>query len=453
MKVVSPLLELQVIKTLTMPATAKETAKVFALINEECFYTKTARDCFSRIKALMKSKGVRTSWGELCNDPLIDENTRRKLRDFKEKAISVESLAKAVNLLFKYRQMRILLELSNTIQKQLDDSKVDVPALIEISQKRLAKATINADVEKWFIHIGAKDKSDLKEVRKLLKPDPKAFIPTGFKEFDEQNHGIPRGSLMLLAGPTGAGKSLLAGQLALNMSRIGAAVCVVPMEMKNEEMLQRTLGNISSIEMQKIIFPKVLTDLEKKRIISRYKKLRNKIKSMGGRFSLFSPDQDLTAEESVLILSAYDFDVEIYDYVSLFKGVDGDDQWREMKNVTRFLKRYASINRKVVILCAQLSEEGLIRYSKGMVEDASNAFFMQPSDKTRETGVMLIDQPKARNQKKFKFPLLFDYEQMTVRDLTNKEKRDLDNEKKKNITDQKKGKKQADDEFFDDDED
>lgn len=448
MKLISPSLEMRVIKTLTHPSMFRETAKAFALLNSDCFYTKTANECYSRLRTHMKLENSRLSWGELCVDPEISQGSRKKLIEFKDKPLKPESIEKAVNILQKFRQMRSLLELSNTIQSQLDQDKVDIKKLIELSQKKLAKTTVSVDVDKWFIHIGAKDKSDIKAVRNLLKPDPKAFIPTGLKVFDEQNHGIPRGSLFLLAGPTGSGKSLLAGQLALNMAKVGASVCVVPMEMKNEEMLQRTLSNISKVEMQKIIYPKSLTDIEKKRLIIRYKKLRRSVQKMDAKFSMLSPDVDLTAEETALILSPYDFDVEIYDYVSLFKGVDGDDQWREMRNVTRFFKRHALINSKVVILCAQLSAEGLVRYSRGMVEDASNAFFMQPNDKTSETGFMMIDQPKARNQKKFKFPLFFDYEHMLVRDLSDSEKRNLDNASKKEITKQKKGKQDDDVEIF-----
>ncbi len=452
MKLVSPQLELRVVRTLASTKSQKEAAKLFAQVNEDCFYTRAARDCYNRIYTVLRQRGTLMTWGELYSDPVISENVRNKLKKFKEKPIPFDSLDKAVNLLHGYRRMRLLLDASDHIVKSLNKSKVDIDKLTADVSQKMTEAKLGGDISKWFFHVGAKDKSDLKQVRALLKPDSKRFIPTGFNAFDRINHGIPRGSFLLIAGPTGAGKSALAGQLARNMATMGVRVNITPLEMKNDEMMQRELSRTSSIDMQKIINPKDLTDIEKAKVIKRYKKLRDRIRMAGGQLSLFAPEEDLSLEEILFATEPMEFDVDIIDYIGLLKGVDGDDQWRAMRNVTRFAKRYASIKNKVIVICAQLSAEGLLRYSRGMLEDASNAFFMQPNERTQETGIMLIDQPKARNQKKFKFPLYFNYATQAVRDLTDGELNEFENEgKSKNPKKKGKGNTKVDDEFFEED--
>jgi hypothetical protein len=48
--------------------------------------------------------------------------------------------------------------------------------------------------------------------------------------------------------------------------------------------------------------------------------------------------------------------------------MDADDQWKKLGSACRFAKRFAMANNNIVIVCAQVSEEGLIRYSKAMKE-------------------------------------------------------------------------------------
>ena len=426
MKLVSPQLELRIIRTITNTRSQRDAAKLFASIQADCFFTKAGKETYTRIFTLMKERGELVGWGELKVDPVISENVREKIRGFTEKPIPTESVDKAIRVLHKYRRMRTMLELSQSIVRELNKKKVDIDTLADSVSKQILETRTGQNVDSWFIHVGAKDKSDVKAVRKLLEYDPKRFIPTGIKAFDDINYGIPRGSLFLIGGNTGAGKSVVVGQLAHNMARAGARVCVVPLEMKNDEMLQREVARLTQIEMQRLIDPRQLSKMEKDNVISRYERFRDKLVRVGATMSLFSPEEDMTAEEVLFALKPFGYDIILIDYIGLLKGVDGDDQWRAMRNVTRFCKRYASMNDMVIAVCAQLSDEGIIRYAKGMVEDASNAFFFNATEATKETGVLWVDQPKARNQKKFKFPTLMQYSTMTWRDLNDEEKANLD---------------------------
>jgi replicative DNA helicase len=449
-KLVSRELELRVIKTICAVKSQKEAAKLFSSVKVDSFYTKPGKECFNRVVTLLRERGELVGWGELCVDPVISEQARDKLKLFKEKSIPAEKVDRAIQVLDKYRRMRSLLQLSQDIVKSLEQKSIDVEALSDRAAKTLLEARTGANVNSWFVHVGAKDKSDIRLVKKLLQHDARRYIPTGIKAFDDRNQGIPRGSCFLLGGNTGAGKSVMIGQLGHNMSYRGAKVCIVPLEMKNEEMLQRELSRLTEIDMSRLTNQKQLSDMEKEQVLRRYRKFRDRLEKVGATLSLFSPDEDMTAEEILFALKPFGYDVIFIDYVGLLKGVDGDDQWKAMRNVTRFAKRFAAINDMVIAIAAQLSDEGIVRYARGMVEDASNAFFFTATAKSRETGIMWVKQPKARNQIAFDFPIAIDYAKMTIGDISEEQKQMIDEEneskgkskkgKKKKFGKQKEGK-------------
>ena len=441
-KCVSLPLELRVIRTICSVKSQREAAKLFASLGPDCFYTKSGKACYSRITTLLKQRGELVSWSELKVDPVVHESVRDRLSNFKEKPIVGDGVDKAIRVLHKYRRMRAMLELSQYIVKEFNKKSIDIDLLAEHAAKKLLNNKSGQNVDNWFIRVGAKDKSDIKAVQKLLEYDATRYLPTGIKAFDDKSMGIPRGALLLIGGSTGSGKSIMVGQLAHNMAKSGVRVAIVPLEMKNEEMLQREISRLTEIDMSRLNDPRTLSKLEKENIVSRYERFRDRLAKVGATMDFFAPDEDLTAEEILFALKPFGYDIIIVDYIGLLKGIEGDDQWQRMRNVTRFCKRYASINDMVIAVAAQLSEEGMIRYAKGMVEDASNAFFFTANATTRETGVMFIKQPKARKSLNFDFPVIIDYKTMTIRDLNDEEKAELDEkqEAKRNKKGEKKDK-------------
>jgi hypothetical protein len=64
----------------------------------------------------------------------------------------------------------------------------------------------------------------------------------------------------------------------------------------------------------------------------------------------------------------------------------------------------------------QISEEGIIRYSKGLKEHASNFWSWVYGEENRESHILPVKQQKARNQKAFDFFLRENFDTMTVTD-------------------------------------
>ena len=72
-------------------------------------------------------------------------------------------------------------------------------------------------------------------------------IGTGFPAIDEQLGGLEDGTLTVLAGRPGMGKSSLGWQIALNVARMGVGVLAISLEMNAAELGRRALSLVSGV--------------------------------------------------------------------------------------------------------------------------------------------------------------------------------------------------------------
>lgn len=393
--------------------------KLLSMVSKDHFYHDPTKEAIDRILSLVRGSGDIPTYAEICSDPVISESNRKMLRKYEGEPLADEKkLRKAIKVLHQYYQGRKLYFLSEDINKTLQSEKVDIDKLLEKVSYDVGNARVRGDQSNQIFHFG-KGNNSAEIVKRLLYGDRPKLVPTGFKAFDEKNGGISYGSLFVLGGSTGGGKTSLALQIAQNMAVIGREnVAYVPLEMNEDETTERLLANISKTPLSKIKRMK-LNDGEKKNIIKSYKDFKDNLKEDDSRLTIFAPYEDMTVEEILLTLKAYAFRVLIIDYISLLKGVGGDDSWQKLGEVARHCKVWAKNNNTVVILLAQINAEGEVRYSGAIKEHANNAWFWVATKETRENKVMDIRQIKARNQLLFNFQLGYDDDLYTVFDLDN----------------------------------
>lgn len=72
-------------------------------------------------------------------------------------------------------------------------------------------------------------------------------IPTGFYDIDRTTKGLHRGEVLLLCGEPGAGKSLLAGQIAFNAACADFTVAIYALEMKAIANVRRMISSETRI--------------------------------------------------------------------------------------------------------------------------------------------------------------------------------------------------------------
>jgi len=214
--------------------------------------------------------------------------------------------------------------------------------------------------------------------------------------------------------------SSVIGQLAKNQATAGYKVNVIPLEMSHVEMLARYLANITGIENTKILLKRLASD-EKDEAFKRWRRFDNKVLRNGGRLTIYKPQEDMTIEALMAAIHSYNADITYIDYISLLKGADGEDQWRQLGSIARFAKIYAESHNKVMALAAQVNDEGKLRYSKAIGEHSSTAFSFVATKESREKGYLNIDMFKARNQQMLNFTLGVDYASMRIYDLSPEE--------------------------------
>jgi hypothetical protein len=210
--------------------------------------------------------------------------------------------------------------------------------------------------------------------------------------------------------------SALASQLAKFWASIGEKVFLVPLEMSKQEQTGRLLANIAKVDVRNILLHR-LTESEKDHVETRTRKFIRSAKAKGGRYTIYKPNEDMTIEEIMAVASTYGPKVVIIDYISLLKGVDDENQWLKLGAIARFCKIYASNNNMIVVLLAQLSDEGKIRYAQAIREHADYAWIFVATKESIENQVINVEQLKGRNVERFPFSLRAELKYMRIGDL------------------------------------
>ncbi len=127
-------------------------------------------------------------------------------------------------------------------QKAYDDSD-DAEAINSLAQQRLfdiANRGRRQGGSEADIHSAARAALDLAQ---KIQDNPNKFggIPTGFFKLDNAIGKLRRGHLITVAGKTGAGKSVLALNIAVNAADKGARVLYISAEMTPVELAQRAM--------------------------------------------------------------------------------------------------------------------------------------------------------------------------------------------------------------------
>ena len=367
MKLYDSKLEFRAIKTMCSSAHDVGRAKLLTMATDDHFHDTAAAACFSRIRSLARSNHAIPSWSDLITDPGLPESVRDELSARKVKSADdiggIKAMFRQLNHYFK---MRVAFDIAANMQRDLDAANEMDGETIDAMLRGAADRFVNAyaaagdDSVTLLDHKGGADKM-LKELMSNNRPET---TPTGLSGFDDINKGLLRGSLFIIAATTGAGKSALAGQLALNMAMAGKKVCFVPLEMSKRDMLARMMANVTGLTVDKFLF-KEMTANEKKRVKSKYAKYKMELETSGGHVRIYEPSEDVDMEGMLTLLGPYDDDVIFIDYIGLLAGVDGDDFWRQLGRAARFAKVWAKSNDKIVVLLAQLSDEGLIKIFAG----------------------------------------------------------------------------------------
>ena len=408
--------ELRVIRTLTVEPDSRAAQAVLAKVDESYFASETARAAFRVCRKGLRKKSEIPDWEDLITDPSLDEDIRETLENCDYEPLDTKKrVMKAIDRLNDYRKYRLISKLGREAERILtSEEAVNIDEEFTKLNGILSSQTSGKNFK--VLRIG-KNSNSQKHVKKLLAGTSITYLPTGFKGFDDINRGIPAGSSVLVGSPTGGGKSTLLRQLSTNFAEAGAKVGVVPLEMANEEMLQRNVASVANIEMTKLLDPvNRLKSGEAEKIEAEWLKYDKRIEKVGGAIEFYEFDEDITIETLTATVKPFGLDVLIIDYLGLLDGTTGEQQWQLLGNAARYCHVWGKANNCIVVAAAQLSDEGLLRYAKAMQEHAKYFWYWTVSETAKATGVYEIIQRKARQASDHPFYLHFDLPRMTVTD-------------------------------------
>ena len=422
MKLFSQRGEIQLLKTLgSERISPKQRLSILGKLDKSMFHLKPTRQAYMRFRSVAKKTMQVMDWEELLQDSGFESEYRDILEDSADiKPLRNPKKAKVlVASLDQFRKVRALYDIAKDIGNELSEDKVDVDVLFEEVGIALGKANRSLSSEQTVYNIGVNDNVVDKLLDKMLDDPDEAMFKTGFNQYDNINGGVPTEGVFILSSTTSGGKSVLSTNLLRRIHEINKVdVLRMSLEMSIEQELKRICAMETGILFSKIKQGKV-SSKEKAQIRKALKAWSKKSKKNKTRFSIITPDKSMTTEEALSMIRPFDYKVVCLDYIGLFEGVGGDNQWQKLGECVRQCKIFSKEAKCLVIVLAQLDgKSDSLRYSQAMKEHADVMWQWNYSDpEVRAEKIIHMVTGKARDGELIEFDLMEKYEYMTVSNM------------------------------------
>lgn len=386
-------------------------------LDNKHFGSRKTREIFVRISRLAAAGKELPSKTDMLTDPALSKEAKILLKNEKVKRTKKPHIL--IEQLEIYKQVRHLIRATKRSLEILEDETVSIESLTDV-RNHLADdlARIGTPEKLKLYHVGEETNMD-ETIANILKggKDSK-FLKTGLEEYDEKTGGVKRGELIIISANTGGGKSTLAHQISLNMYKdFNESVAVVPLEMDEEEWMERVLSCLSGVEYDKI-GRNDLTFEEQKKVMNAYKRFRKVGRNSGARYTVF-PASFITPDEIAMYLKPYNYSAWFIDYLSLVEATNPTGQERvDLGNIAKAFKLYAKELNIAVYLLAQLNDEDQVKYAKAVVEHADRWWAWRADPEDLEVYHRIrIHQKKARRSKLYPFWLAEDFATASLRSM------------------------------------
>ncbi len=382
--------------------------KMLSSVVEDTFGYPPCRQAYLRIMKTFRTKTKLMEMYELVHDLQLEVDYREIIANSDvEPCASKTQIEKLLHTLDNYRKLRLLYEACKSGLDALKKDKINIDKLLNDTANSLAKARSKSDLENDMIIMG-KGSNSSELIRKILFEDRDPLLKTGFKMYDDVNGGLPRCGVMIVAATTSGGKSVMLMNLSKQIHMLNQVdVCRVSLEMSVDQEINRLASNLSAIEFKKFRRG-LLSDKEKHAAAKKIRMFEDASAANGTRHVVICPTYAVSMDDILMTLKPYRFDVIGIDYISLLEGVDSDNQWRVMGNITAQAKRYSRETKSLVIILAQLDEASeKVRYSKAIKENADVVWTWsyEANSEARASRQAEIAVSKERDGDRFKFPL------------------------------------------------
>jgi replicative DNA helicase len=407
-----------------------------------------AREIYERIiKIVSLGKKVPPLSIFICDQSLSDE-ARAFLGNSNNVLYKEKDVLSAIDLLKQYRNKKLLTEACVACIEKLNTQKPNLSNVVTLLENALQKC-YSTDHFEDDINVFSKENCETlvqNAAKELEESNDNNIIPTGFYEFDKRTGGIRRGNVLVLASVPGGGKSAMAFQMAIYQYIMGFNVCFVSYEMESSELKYRLYANLSKVNHSEINM-KRLSKSKKEIILTRYKEWLQGTPNTN-IFTLWHPTRELTIPQIVAEIKSKNYDMVYIDYLSLLAQNPKKQMWENLGDHTRAAKLAASnLDAGCVVLAQYDDESNKIKYSKAIIANADFVWVWDYGNREKETGIIEIQQKKARSAATYPFYLDADYSIFSIKDYrgptpiyndTKNDNKNYDNEEKNEIKNKKK---------------
>ncbi|OQA91713.1 MAG: Replicative DNA helicase [Elusimicrobia bacterium ADurb.Bin231] len=332
------------------------------LLSENDFYLTAHKIIFGEIiKAYDKNKGdvdIVLVSNALKNEPLINnEGGLAYLTGLVEGVVTAAHIEPYAAIVKEKAVLRELIAAGRNIIADATAGKIeDINEVVDRSSQRIFEISQKRN-NKNLVWIGDMINSSLADIEKLYKNKGQTpGVPSGFVDLDEITGGFRNGSLNIIAGRPGTGKTSLCLNIAENAAiQHKRKVLIFSLEMSKEELFNRFLCSQARISTEKV----------RNAYIS--KEDWPRLTTAAGKLSEVDIFMDDSSSLSVLEMKAKSrrleaekgLDLIIIDYLQLMPGKTGraDIRQQEIADISRSLKVMAKDLKLPVVALSQLSRE------------------------------------------------------------------------------------------------
>lgn len=318
-------------------------------VKESDFYFDRNKILFNAIKTVFREK--QTTDLVILAEYLKKNNTLdkvggiTKISDLMSEVITTSNIKAYVEALKEYSQKRHLINISKSIQLNIDKSPEEIQQLINTLIVDMTAEAVTETVE-------GQEEEYLNVLDKRMKGEINP-LKTGLRDLDNNITGFNGGDLVTIFAFSGVGKTTLATQVALNVIQQKKKVLFFSLEMPKEQIRDRIISNLTNIPFRNIKYGN-LQDEELNKVI-----MANGYLSRDKGLLLSEEDElvDITSKIQYEVLKN-DIDVIFIDYINLVNITGNNkEEHQRITECTRIFKKLAKSIKKPIVILAQGKQE------------------------------------------------------------------------------------------------
>ena len=318
-------------------------------VKESDFYFDRNKILFNAIKTVFREK--QTTDLVILAEYLKKNNTLdkvggiTKISDLMSEVITTSNIKAYVEALKEYSQKRHLINISKSIQLNIDKSPEEIQQLINTLIVDMTAEAVTETVE-------GQEEEYLNVLDKRMKGEINP-LKTGLRDLDNNITGFNGGDLVTIFAFSGVGKTTLATQVALNVIQQKKKVLFFSLEMPKEQIRDRIISNLTNIPFKNIKYGN-LQDEELNKVI-----IANGYLSRDKGLLVSEEDElvDITSKIQYEVLKN-DIDVIFIDYINLVNITGNNkEEHQRITECTRIFKKLAKSIKKPIVILAQGKQE------------------------------------------------------------------------------------------------